>query len=337
MPASRFYGFDLTAGTNQVERLRRQPQREIRKNHINQWTDEDRKLTGEFESMEKFANEVFTQGKRMPASILATTTPLNDPYFARSITYTGTRLQALDTPDHMITKEHMDLIVSWPKMIEATDSYTILQMTQETCAKFIADPRMENFRPAWAVYTPETDESSRYLFGDVNIKKDGVDGYAGSPFCKGMPTGFNKLYPWREYEAQSVRLHPAVTGSTQGLRHKLHLMGMSVDGKEGLEEYQMISVGYGASQLLGDERTIRAADGLDYWRPVGWMHEERSGLPVIPWMGLSDPFMKEHPWHFDGGLSEARVAKVWSVYYSIALQDHNPDRPVAHILSLIHI
>ena len=82
-------------------------------------------LTGGFESMEKFANEVHTQGKRMPATILATTTPLNDEYFARSLTYTGTRIQALDTPDHMITKEHLDLIVSWPKMIEATEEYRL--------------------------------------------------------------------------------------------------------------------------------------------------------------------------------------------------------------------
>ena len=333
MPATRYYSFDLTLGTNQVERLRKPPRdpAQLRVAHAGQWTDDNRKLDGSFERMEKFASEIATQSKRMPKTVLATTTPLNDPYFARSMSLVGTAIEALDTPDHMITKAHMDLIISWPKMESATDSYTVLQLSQEAVAKFISNPRMESFRPAWAVYTPETDESSRYLFGDVHVMKDGVPGYAGSPFRNGMPEGFHRLYPWRDYEAQPVRLHPAVVGSTQGLRHKLHLMGMSVYGEEGLDEYQMISVAYGASQLLGDERKIRGPDGLDYWRPVGWLHEERTGMPIIPWMGLSDPFMKTQPWHFDEGLSEARVAKLWSVYYSIALEDHNPGRPDAHV------
>ena len=333
MPASHYYGFDLKPGTNQVARLRKQPSRDaaqIRKMHKHQWTDENRMLNGGFETMDKYANEVVTQSKRMPKNPTAMTTPLSDPHFVRSIVHTGTAVEALDTPDHMVTKAHLDLIIGWPKMIEATDTYTILQLSQEACAKFISDPRMESFRPSWAVYTPETDEAPRYLFGHLNIKQEGVAGYAESPFCQGKPVGFHKLYPWREYEAQPVRLHPAVVGSTQGLRHKLHLMGMSVYGQEGLEEYQMVSVAYGASQLLQDERTIRALDGQDYWRPCGWLHEERSGLPVIPWMGLSD-FMKDQLWHFDEGLSEARVAKLWSVYYSVALQDHNPDRPEAHV------
>ena len=101
MPASHYYGFDLKPGTNQVARLRKQPPRDaaqIRKMHKHQWTDENRMLNGGFETMDKYANEVVTQSKRMPKNPTAMTTPLSDPHFVRSRVHTGTAVEALDTP-----------------------------------------------------------------------------------------------------------------------------------------------------------------------------------------------------------------------------------------------
>ena len=59
MPATRYYSFDLTLGTNQVERLRKPPRdpAQLRVAHAGQWTDDNRKLDGSFERMEKFASE----------------------------------------------------------------------------------------------------------------------------------------------------------------------------------------------------------------------------------------------------------------------------------------
>ena len=168
MPPSKFYGFDLSPGTNQVARLRR-PHSNFKKLHPNQWTDENRRLDGDFEIMDRFADEVIAQSKRMQKTPKADTTPLNDPFFARSIKYVGTALDALNIPDHVVPKAHLDMIIKWAPMSEATTEYTHLELTPQAREKFIANPMMEPYRPAWAVHTPETDEVKSFLFGNLVV------------------------------------------------------------------------------------------------------------------------------------------------------------------------
>ena len=132
-----------------------------------------------------------------------------------------------------------------------------------------------------------------------------------SPCLTSAPQGFGPEFRWKDYESpkHAIRLHPLAVGSPGGFRNAVHRMGFPVYGSVAdVYEYQLVSVAYAAVQYIMDPRKIRGADGIDYWRPTGWLHEERAPMPIFPHFKVKGFGVED--WFFENVLLQVQVVKV---------------------------
>ena len=165
-------------------------------------------------------------------------------------------------------------------MSTAKSGTSVVEFIPEAYTQFMLERKCAD-RPPYAAFSPITDEAPICIFGAFRkYDRDLCD----PPMNAGCPHNWGPHMTWEIYHSQSIRLHPLVLGETVGLQTAGWYFGMPTFHGElcrGLAAEQRTNPYYVASQIVFDPRKVTAMDWTYWWRPTGWLREERATQAVF--------------------------------------------------------